>query len=410
VSEIRRAIVLAGLPGADALVGGLPLAARAALALRGAGVADVAVLAPGRPGWVAASVGRRDRAVARLEGPGDVPRFLAGTGHGPVLLVAGDTLLDEGGARALAAAAPGPVAGSDGGRPVALVCPAGDVPGRLEQLARRGWPATAGPAPRRGRGAAGPGLALALEGRSRSALERHLLDALARRTEAGDGYLAALIDRRLSRPVTRLLLRTSLTPSQVTLLSIAAGLLGAAGLASTSYGRRLAGVLLLVLSTVFDCVDGELARVRLEQSVGGARLDIAGDYAVHLAVFVGLATGLLRDGLPPRGAWAALGLVTGVVAAMAVMHVLFVRPALRGGGDVHWRGEGHRAPRDRFLATVAEKLASRDYTYVLLVLALAGHLEWFLYAAAAGSWAFTAAILACRALAVSAGRREPAAS
>jgi phosphatidylglycerophosphate synthase len=257
-------------------------------------------------------------------------------------------------------------------------------------------------------GPAGGGLALGLATRSPAALEGRLLDALARRTAAGDGYLAALIDRRLSRPVTRLLLRAPLAPSHVTILSIAAGLLGAAGLAATSYGRRLTGVLLLVLSTVFDCVDGELARVRLEQSAGGARLDIAGDYLVHAAVFAGLTIGLLRAGLPPRGGWAALGLIAGVGAAMAVMHVLFVGPALRDAGDVHWRGDegaSGEAPRP----SVAEKLASRDYTYVLLVLALVNHLEWFLYAAAAGSWIFTAAVLAERGLAVSAARGRAAA-
>jgi hypothetical protein len=43
---------------------------------------------------------------------------------------------------------------------------------------------------------------------------------------------------------------------------------------------------------------------------------------------------------------------------------------------------------------VVEKLASRDYTYLLLVLALLGRLEWFLYAAAVGAWVFVGAVLA----------------
>ena len=66
-----------------------------------------------------------------------------------------------------------------------------------------------------------------------------------------------------------------------------------------------------------------------------------------------------------------------------LVHALFIRPALRQGGDLHWAGDAWSL-RGKPGATVLEKLASRDYTYLLLTLALAGHLDWFLYAAAGG--------------------------
>ena len=65
--------------------------------------------------------------------------------------------------------------------------------------------------------------------------------------------------------------------------------------------------------------------------------------------------------------------------------VVVSSPALQKGGDLHWHPEDGVALRGTRLGAVAEKVASRDYTYLLLVLALVGHLEWFLYAAAAGS-------------------------
>ncbi|MBI2467653.1 MAG: CDP-alcohol phosphatidyltransferase family protein, partial [Candidatus Rokubacteria bacterium] len=227
------------------------------------------------------------------------------------------------------------------------------------------------------------------------ALERGLLDHLARRTAVADSFLATLIDRRLARPVTRLLLARPVTPSQITLASVLVGLLGAAGLATVSYPLRVAGLLALVGSIVLDCVDGEVARARFEESPAGARLDVIGDYVVHTATFAGLAVGLARQGLSPVGAWALVGLILGVAAAMATMHALFVRPALRRGGDLHWSGDAESL-RGAPAAVVIEKVASRDYTYLLLLLALLGHLEWFLYAAAAGSWAFVAGLLAYR--------------
>jgi phosphatidylglycerophosphate synthase len=188
--------------------------------------------------------------------------------------------------------------------------------------------------------------------------------------------------------------------------SVLVGVAGAIGLATVSYAGRVAGLLGLVASTVLDCVDGELARARCQQSAAGARLDVIGDYTVHAATFVGLAIGLARQGLPLAGTWAALALVTGVGAAMATVHQLFIRPALTRGGDLHWTGDEaslHGSP----VATVVERLASRDYTYLLLAFALLGHLEWFLYAAAVGSWVFVAGLVGYRGI-VAAGRRHRA--
>jgi phosphatidylglycerophosphate synthase len=282
------------------------------------------------------------------------------------------------------------------GRRVGVVCPVADLPVCAKSIdLGTEWPADEATPfePTREGTRITAGLALPLDplGSARH-LESALLEHIGDQTTS-DSYLAALIDRPLSRPLTRLFLRTALSPVHVTLLSVAIGLLGAAGLATVSYWGRLTGVLLLVASVVLDCVDGDMARARLVQSAEGARLDVAGDYVVHLAVFLGLAIGLWRGGLPPSGPWTALALMGGVVAAMIAVHVLFIRPALRHGGDLHWTGDADSL-RGRPGASVAEKLASRDYTYLLLVLAALGHLEWFLYAAAGGAWLFTAALIA----------------
>lgn len=369
-------LVVATMPGALEVVGGLPLAVRAVLALHAAGVAEVAVLAGPEASRLRAALDRRGLvgAVGWLTDPGDGTAI---GGPDALLILSGDTLVDAAGVRR------------------APVCPRAALPQLLADLAA-GRPlaealrqAGAVEAP-----SGGEGLFVPLDGaHPPRVLEAALLDHVARRMAGADSYLSALIDRRLSRPVTRLLFCSPLTPRQITLASIALGLLGAAGLATVSYGARVAGLCALVASMVLDCVDGEVARARLEQSAAGARLDLVGDYVVNLATFVGLGIGLARQGLPPAGAWAILGLVGGVAAAMATVHALFIRPALARGGDLHWAGDAESL-RGTPVATVVEKLASRDYTYLLLALALIGHLEWFLYAAAAGSWCFVAGLLA----------------
>jgi phosphatidylglycerophosphate synthase len=362
------------------------------------GVSDVAVVAGAQDDAVAAALGCRGLTSAA----GGLSTLAASAA--PTLVVAGDVLF-EGAVLAPLLASTEPdharvvrLRGVPPGPVWAALC-AGAVVATLVSHLRKdaltldeAWKAAGPPAavPIRH----GQGLCLPLDAdHPAAALTDALLQAQAQKASGTDGYLAALLDRHLSRFLTRRLLEWPVTPNQITIVSIIVGLVGALGLATVSYAARLTGVLALLASSVLDGVDGELARARCEQSRLGARLDLAGDYMVNLAAFVGLGVGLGRQGLPPYGLWAALILLLGVMAAMLTMHALLNRPTLRASVDLH-------GPREREglaatpVMTVVEKIAGRDYTYVLLVAALTGRLEWFLYAAAAGAWAFVGSFLA----------------
>ena len=410
---VRSAVVVGSGPHAAVAVAGVPLAVRAVVALHEAGFGDVALLAPGRPRWATEPLARRGIPVRWIAGLAEMASWDSRPSDSLTLLLSGDVLVDATALRDLRGAAPGSV-WTAAGRLVGVVCPLEEAPARASRAGFRTGsveaevpPDASLDAPLAGTRIA-TGLAVPLEvAGSAGRLERALLDHLADRA-AGDSYLAALLDRPMSRPLTRLLLRTRLTPLHVTVLGVVIGVLGALGLATVSYWGRLIGVLLLIASLVLDCVDGDMARARLTQGSAGARLDLIGDYLVNLAVFGALAVGLLREGLPPGGAWAALALLTGVGAAMAAVHLLLIRPVLERGGDLHWAGDDWSL-RGKPGATVVEKLASRDYTYLLLALAVVGHLEWFLYAAAVGAWVFAGIVVAYGVLAVP-GRRPEAAS
>src|SRR5262249_2042470 len=105
------------------------------------------------------------------------------------------------------------------------------------------------------------------------------------------------IHRPLARPIARVLMPTPVTPNAVTL---AGGVLGvSAGAALWFSGDapwlRLAAAALLFGSVVFDCVDGQLARLRSQASRAGVVLDGVVDLVVGVATFTAAAHVLSRE-------------------------------------------------------------------------------------------------------------------
>lgn len=118
--------------------------------------------------------------------------------------------------------------------------------------------------------------------------------------------LDLLFFRPAGYAVAKALLPTRVTPNQVTLASIATGLLSAWLSASPRRGVRVLGGALGVAYGVLDCADGQLARARGTSSRVGRILDGASDYIVGCAT--GLAIGKELARKHPQGAWlAALG-------------------------------------------------------------------------------------------------------
>jgi phosphatidylglycerophosphate synthase len=395
-SPVSRAVVVASRVGCLALVGGLPLAVRAVLTLRAAGFA-VSVVAGPHAGEMTAWLSRRGIREATPAPP---------RGVAPVLVLMGDVVFE---ARVLApllaAAEPGrlraarsPDVATDEVR--AGLCPESALPA-LEASLSDGQCSLGTALQRLGHLDEplpfGDGLFLALDARSTPGeLTETLLDHFGRQAAATDGYLATLLDRPLSRRLTRWLLPWPVTPNQITVASIAVGLVGAVGLASVSYLGQLGGVLLLLASSVLDGVDGEVARARFEQSAAGARLDLVGDYVIHLATFAGLGVGLARQGPSPILYVAAGVLFAGVATAIVVMHRLVNGPVLARSDDLH-DADATAGLRGEAIMAHVEKLAGRDYVYLLLLFAVVGRLDWFVSAAAVGSWVFVIGLIAYQA-------------
>ena len=97
--------------------------------------------------------------------------------------------------------------------------------------------------------------------------------------------------RHLSYRLTPLLLNTSLTPNQVTFISMGLGLLGSACFLFGNLIMGIIGASLLTASYTFDNCDGEIARIKKMSSEFGAKLDDMSDWMVDASFFAALGFG-----------------------------------------------------------------------------------------------------------------------
>jgi phosphatidylglycerophosphate synthase len=265
----------------------------------------------------------------------------------------------------------------------AAVIDAGDAPGALaavscasrvpEVVAALGRNVTVanGSANPQGRVAlAGPGDLRAAEG--------WLLRGLIKESE---GFMSRHVERRISLAISRRLVSTPVGPNLMTAVSVGIGLLGAPCFLSQRPAWQLAGALLFLLHSILDGCDGELARLRHQESRWGGLFDFWGDNVVHVAVFLCVAEGWSRA---VGAAWplalgaAAAGGTVGA-AAFITQHTMLARPA---HGPLFSSVLRSRASP---WAALVDAVSNRDFIYLVVLLAAFGRATWFLVLAAVGT-------------------------
>lgn len=225
-----------------------------------------------------------------------------------------------------------------------------------------------------------------------TAAEQALCRRLRADTAASDGPLAHWIDRRLSLRLSRWLVRhTRLGPNQITTIGTAIGLAGATLFALGTYWAGVLGSLLFLCATILDGCDGEVARLTFRESSFGQKFDVITDNVVHVAVFAGLAVGLYRQ--HEAGHYVALTalLLGGFACTLVATYFFLVRRPGFARSPIPPRSLKGRI-RQRLLRGF-EALMNRDFAYLLVVLALIGRLEWFVWGAAIGTYLFVIALV-----------------
>ncbi len=219
---------------------------------------------------------------------------------------------------------------------------------------------------------------------ARRAAESMLYDSLRKST---DGFLSRHLERHLSLAVTRVLVKTPVTPNMVTAALVALGALAALLFAQPGRAHQVAGALLFWTASFLDGCDGELARLKFMESRLGGWMDLWADNVVHIMVFIAMGVGLGRATGETHWPWLGAAAAAGVLFSVSWVSLTVLRKKKTDGPFfTSVTGEdAERSPLARRLAGWADALSRRDFVFFVIFLALLGLLPYFLWAAAVGS-------------------------
>mgnify|MGYP001181811234 FL=1 len=179
--------------------------------------------------------------------------------------------------------------------------------------------------------------------------------------------------RHLSSRLTPILLKTFLTPNQITFLSLLCGLLCAVFFSFGVHNLEVTGAFFLVISYVLDNCDGEVARIKNMSSEFGAKFDDIVDLIVDASFFIALGYGVSQGN--GQIFWFWLGVVASLGAFIDYIVDLYYYAKNKEkinsiiGKE---RAVEFKQPQDTldWLIYIFHKLSRADFCFIVLILAL----------------------------------------
>jgi phosphatidylglycerophosphate synthase len=147
---------------------------------------------------------------------------------------------------------------------------------------------------------------------------------------AADSGVDRYLHRRCSRRISRLLVRTPVTPNHVSLSSLAIGLVAVWCFWHATVPSAWLGVLLYALASIVDHADGEIARLTFQESPLGANLDWTIDTIIHAGIVLGIGVSSGGRLMGLVGLLAAAGVTLSAVFARSLPREIEVGPTVGG--------------------------------------------------------------------------------
>ena len=205
-----------------------------------------------------------------------------------------------------------------------------------------------------------------------------------------DGIVSRNLNRNISLFISQRIVGFSITPNQVSVVTLALGLLAAWFVSRGGYRDVLIGAFLLQWNSILDGVDGELARVRHQGSKLGQWVDTVSDDLTNVVFWTCLGVG--ARSIPGYG---SILFASGLVAAFSnalVAIIYYVELVRIGSGDfydISWNlpKEAKDKPLGEKLLMVFGYVLKKDFFILFcLVLAAFGILPWALPVLALGGF------------------------
>ena len=199
----------------------------------------------------------------------------------------------------------------------------------------------------------------------------------------------ARFNRRVSLPISIALIPTPLTANQLSVALVAIGFYAAWLFSLGHYWPGVLGGFLSLAASVLDGCDGEIARLKYQESALGCWIETFGDYSYYIAIFVGLTVGAVRWTGWGGFYWLGALALAGLLIAFALL--IYLRSRITAGQPEKL----HAIARDRFRAepTLWSRViwrisfcATRSaMPYGIMAFALAGLLPFVVVLAAIGA-------------------------
>jgi len=204
-----------------------------------------------------------------------------------------------------------------------------------------------------------------------------------------DGIFARM-NRRISIPISRRIIPFPITPNMVSLFTLGVSFAAGAFLALGGYWNMLTGAILSWFSSVLDGCDGEVARLKLQESAFGCWLETICDNLYYVFILGGMTIGLVRSsGDRSYLIWGGL-LLFGAI--MSFLMTGLQRHQMTNGHPEQYLQEWHKKADKRssnpllYLGRHTEFIVRRCFLpYVILSFALFSVINWFLIGATVGA-------------------------
>lgn len=154
----------------------------------------------------------------------------------------------------------------------------------------------------------------------------------------------ARFNRRMSLPISIALIRTPLTANQFSVALVAIGFYSAWLFSLGHYAASVLAAFLSLAASVLDGCDGEIARLKYQDSALGCWIETVGDYSYYIAIFIGMTVGAVRSTGLPLFYWVGAAALVGTLVTFALL--IFLRSRITAGQPQKL----HAIGRERFMA------------------------------------------------------------